>query len=200
MKDIKNTVAKNICELRLMNNMTQLELAERLNYSDKTISKWERAESTPDISVLIEIAELFGVTLDYLVAEEHPIEEIAEEKEKKARFNRRAVAYVSECGAWIIAVLAFIVTTLILGEMSFQFLYFVYALPVVFIVKLIFNSLWFNTRHNYFIISLIMWSLLGSIHITFLYFDVNVSLIYLAGVAGQIVIVLSSFITKPKNK
>lgn len=200
MKDIKNTVAKNICELRLMNNMTQLELAERLNYSDKTISKWERAESTPDISVLIEIAELFGVTLDYLVAEEHPIEEIAEEKGKKERFNRRAVAYVSECGAWIIAVLAFIVTTLIIGEMSFQFLYFVYALPVVFIVKLIFNSLWFNTRHNYFIISLLMWSLLGSIHITLLYFDVNVSLIYLAGVAGQIVIVLSSFITKPKNK
>ena len=183
-----------------MNNMTQLELAERLNYSDKTISKWERAESTPDISVLIEIAELFGVTLDYLVAEEHPIEEIAEEKGKKERFNRRAVAYVSECGAWIIAVLAFIVTTLIIGEMSFQFLYFVYALPVVFIVKLIFNSLWFNTRHNYFIISLLMWSLLGSIHITLLYFDVNVSLIYLAGVAGQIVIVLSSFITKPKNK
>ena len=185
-----------------MNNMTQLELAERLNYSDKTISKWERAESTPDVSVLIEIAELFGVTLDYLVAEEHPIKEIAEEKEKekRERFNRRAVAYVSECGAWIIAVLAFIVTTLILGEMSFQFLYFVYTLPVVLIVRLVFNSLWFNTRHNYFIISLLMWSLLGTIHITFLYFNVNVSLIYLAGVAGQIVIVLSSFITKPKNK
>ena len=200
MKDIKNTVAKNICELRLMNNMTQLELAEKLNYSDKTISKWERAESTPDVSVLIEIAELFGVTLDYLVAEEHPVEEIVDEREKKERFNRRAVAYVSECGAWIIAVIAFIITTLILGETSFQFLYFVYTLPIVLIVRLVFNSLWFNPRHNYFIISLLMWSLLGSIHITFLYFNVDVSLVYLAGVAGQIVIVLSSFITKPKSK
>ena len=180
--------------------MTQLELAERLNYSDKTISKWERAESTPDISVLVEIAELFGVTLDYLVAEEHTVEEPAVEKVQKERFNRRAVAYVSECGAWIVAVLAFIVTTLILGDMSFQFLYFVYTLPVVLIVRLVFNSLWFNTRHNYLIISLLMWALLGSIHITFLYFNVNVSLVYLAGVAGQIVIVLSSFITKPKNK
>lgn len=200
MKDIKNTVAKNICELRMMNNMTQLELAEKLNYSDKTISKWERAESTPDISVLIEIAELFGVTLDYLVAEEHTVEEPAVEKAQKERFNRRAVAYVAECGAWIVALLAFIFTTLITGQMTFQFLYFVYALPVVFIVKLVLNSLWFNTRHNYYIISLLMWSVLVVIHVTFLYFGTNVALIYLAGVAGQIAIVISSFITKPKSK
>lgn len=200
MKDIKSIVAKNISELRQSNNMTQLDLAEKLNYSDKTISKWERAESSPDISVLIEIAELFGVTLDYMVSEEHPEKAPVDIGEEKTSFNRRAVAYISECGAWIIAVLAFIFTTLILGETTFQFLYFVYAFPVMFIVKLIFNSMWFNTRHNYFIISLLMWSVLGSIHITFLYFGVDVALIYLAGVAGQLAIVLSSFITKPKTK
>lgn len=200
MKDIKNTVAKNICELRVMNNMTQLELAEKLNYSDKTISKWERAESTPDISVLIEIAELFGVTLDYMVTEDHDKAEKLPCEEGAPGFNRRAVAYVAECGAWIIALLAFIFTTLITGQMTFQFLYFVYALPVVFIVKLVLNSLWFNTRHNYYIISLLMWSVFVAIHVTFLYFGTNVALIYLAGVAGQIAIVISSFITKPKSK
>jgi transcriptional regulator with XRE-family HTH domain len=168
-------------------------------YSDKTVSKWERAESTPDISVLIEIAELFGVTLDYMVSEEHPEKAPVDIGEEKTSFNRRAVAYISECGAWIIAVLAFIFTTLILGETTFQFLYFVYAFPVMFIVKLIFNSMWFNTRHNYFIISLLMWSVLGSIHITFLYFGINVALIYLAGIAGQFIIVLWSFIRKPKK-
>ena len=67
MDEIKTIVARNISELRQANHMTQLDLAEKLNYSDKTISKWERAESTPDIAVLIEIARLFGVTLDYLV-------------------------------------------------------------------------------------------------------------------------------------
>ena len=65
MKDIKGIVAKNICELRQLNNMTQLELAEKLNYSDKAISKWERAESCPDITVLVQIADLFGVSGDY---------------------------------------------------------------------------------------------------------------------------------------
>ena len=45
MDDIKNIVAKNITELRLLNNMTQMELAEKINYSDKTVSKWERGVS-----------------------------------------------------------------------------------------------------------------------------------------------------------
>lgn len=200
MRDVKSNVAKNITELRILNNMTQLELGEKLNYSDKTISKWERAESSPDLSALVEMAELFGVTLDYLVKSENIEEAVALRKIKEASFNRRAVSYIAEGGGWIIAIFAFIVTTLITNQMTFQWLYFVYTLPVVLIVKLIFNSIWFNPRHNYLIISALMWSIFVAIHITFLYFKVNVSLIYLLGVAGQIVIILSSYINKPKIK
>ena len=200
MEDIKNNVAKNINELRILNNMTQMELAEKLNYSDKTISKWERAESSPDISVLVEMADLFGVTLDYLVRAENIEEAVAQHKTKEVTYNRRAVSYIAEGGGWIIAILAFIITTLLTNEMTFQWLYFVYALPVVLIVKLIFNSIWFNPRHNYLIISALLWSVLATIHITFLYFKVNVSLIYLLGAAGQVVIVLASYINKPKAK
>ena len=187
MEDIKSNVAKNITELRILNNMTQMELGERLNYSDKTISKWERAESSPDLSALVEMADLFGVTLDYLVKSENIEEAVVERKTKEASFNRRAVSYIAEGGGWIVAIFAFIVTTLITNQMTFQWLYFVYALPVVLIVKLIFNSIWFNPRHNYLIISALMWSIFVAIHITFLYFKVNVSLIYLLGVAEQIV-------------
>lgn len=200
MEDLKSNVAKNITELRLLNNMTQMELAEKLSYSDKTISKWERAESSPDISVLVEIADLFGVTLDSLVRTENIEEVVVEHKNKGAKYNRRAVSYIAEGGGWIIAIFAFIITTLITNQMTFQWLYFVYALPVVLIVKLIFNSIWFNPRHNYLIISALLWSVLATIHITFLYFKVNVSLIYLLGVAGQIIIVLASYINKPKTK
>lgn len=207
MEDIKSIIAKNIAELRQSNHMTQLELAEKLNYSDKTISKWERAESSPDIAVLIDIAALFDVTLDYLVQAEHteapPAETTptadTEPRPEKAKYNRQAIAYVSECGGWIIAIFAFIITTLILGRFTFQFLYFVYALPIVLIVKLVFNSIWFNPRHNYLIISLLMWSTLAAIRITFAYFGVNVALIYILGAAGQIIIILSSFIRKPKK-
>lgn len=200
MADIKNNIAKNITELRILNNMTQMELAEKLNYSDKTISKWERGDSSPDISVLVEIADMFGVTLDYLVRTENIEEAVIKHKTQQVTFNRRAVSYIAEGGAWIVAIFAFIITTLITNQMTFQWLYFVYALPVVLIVKLIFNSIWFNPRHNYLIISALLWSILAATHITFLYFKVNVSLIYLLGVAGQIVIVLASYINKPKTK
>lgn len=200
MEDIKNNVAKKITELRTLNNMTQLELAEKLNYSDKTISKWERAESSPDIAVLVEIADLFGVTLDYLVRSENIEEAVREYKKKEVTFNRRAVSYIAEGGGWIVALFAFIITTLITNHMTFQWLYFVYALPVVLIIKLIFNSIWFNSRHNYLIISALLWAILATIHITFLYFKINVSLIYLLGVAGQFVIVLASRIKKTKVK
>ena len=71
MVDIKATIAKNIAALRQAGGMTQLDLAEKLNYSDKAISKWERGESIPDVTVLKTIADLFGVTLDYLLEEDH---------------------------------------------------------------------------------------------------------------------------------
>ena len=199
MNDIKSIVAKNITELRQSNNMTQLELAEKINYSDKAISKWERAESSPDISVLVDIAAVFGVTIDYLVKAEHAETLVAEKETKKRQYNRKPIAYIAESVAWLIAIIAFIITTLIVKEMSFQFLYFVYALPVVLIVKLIFNSIWFNPRNNYYIISMLLWSVLATVHITCLYFGANVALIYLLGVAGQIVIVLWSLIGKPKK-
>lgn len=207
MKDIKGIVAKNMTELRQANNMTQLELSEKLNYSDKTISKWERAESTPDISVLAEMAELFGVTLDYFIKEEHTEADPAEKKEEQAKpraveskYNRRIIAYIAESIVWLIAIFAFIITSLIVGRLSFQYLYFIYALPVAMIVKLVFNSVWFNPRHNYYIISILIWSILAAIHITFLYFGINVALVYLLGVAIEIVIVLWSFLKKPPKK
>lgn len=200
MEDTKSIVAKNISELRLLNNMTQIELGERLNYSDKTISKWERGESSPDISVLVEIADLFGVSLDYLVRAENLDRTVKENKISQTRYNRKVIAYISESIVWFAVTLAFILTSLITSEATFQWLYFVYALPVALIIKLVFNSIWFNPRNNYFIISALVWSILAAIHITFLYFKINVALIYLLGIVAQITIILWSFLKKPKIK
>lgn len=198
MEDIKSTVAKNITRLRQRSNLTQMELAERLNYSDKTISKWERGESSPDISVLVELADLFGVSLDALVRAEE-CGEVAPTAGVH-RYNRRVISYLSECIVWVSALFAFIITTLVLRAITFQWLCFVYALPIVLIVKLVFNSLWFNPRQNYLIVSFLMWALLAATHITFLYFGVNAALVYLLGIVGQIAVVLWSFVKRPKAK
>lgn len=200
VENVKEIVAQNITELRLLNNMTQMELAEKLNYSDKTISKWERAESTPDVSVLVEIADLFGVTLDYLVRSENIDQKIVDNNKKQTKYNHKIITYISEGLVWFISILAFIITTLIIGRMTFQWLYYVYAFPIVLIIRLIFNSIWFNPRHNYLIISALMWSVLAAIHMTFSYFNINVALVYLLGISGEVIIVLWSFIKKPKIK
>ncbi len=200
MEDIKMIVAKNITDLRILNNMTQAELGEKLNYSDKAISKWERGESIPDVSVLVEISKLFGVSLDYLVKSDCINEMQVDEKKEKKTYNLRAISYISATSVWFVAIFAFIITSLITKEATWQWLYFAYAFPVFFIVALVFNSIWFNPRHNYVIVSGLMWATLASIHFSFLYFNKNVALIYLLGVIGQIIIILWSFISKPKKK
>lgn len=197
MEDIKAIVAKNIAELRLLNNMTQLELAQKLNYSDKTISKWERGESVPDVAVLAEIADMFGVTLDYMIKTEHAEEEVRTKDIIRHRYNRLAITSIAQGLVWFISLFAFILTSLIAKDATFQWLYFVYSVPVSFILLLVLNSIWFNPRNNYLIISLLMWSVLASVHISFWYFSVNISMIYLLGIAGQLMIILWSLIKKP---
>ena len=109
MEDVKSIVAKNITELRLLNNMTQMELAEKLNYSDKTVSKWERAESSPDISILVDIADIFGVSLDYLVRSENIEETVRENRKSEKTYNRKVITYMSETIPVAIALFAFII-------------------------------------------------------------------------------------------
>ena len=110
MEDAKITLSKNITELRLLNNMTQVELAQKLNYSDKTISKWERGESTPDINVLVEMSDLFGVTLDYLIrgTNAQTEETITLKKDTQTKYNHRVITYLSQGLVWFIALFAFI--------------------------------------------------------------------------------------------
>ena len=68
---VKKTIAENIVRYRRECNLTQAELAEKIHYSDKSVSKWERADGVPDIFVLVMLAELFGVTVNDLLTEKH---------------------------------------------------------------------------------------------------------------------------------
>ena len=68
LAELKLITASNLINLRTAHGMTQAELGAKLNYSDKTISKWERGEAIPDAFVLTQIAELFGVTVDDLLS------------------------------------------------------------------------------------------------------------------------------------
>ena len=69
MEDLKDVIAKNLVELRTKARLTQLELAEKINYTDKAVSKWERGEALPDLRVLIKLADIYNITIDEIVRE-----------------------------------------------------------------------------------------------------------------------------------
>ena len=99
MEEIKQIAAKNIAALRIESKMTQLELAEKLNYSDKAVSKWERGESIPDVITLKAIADMFGVTVDYLITEHSENEKLP--VNRHTRNNHIMIALISVAAVWI---------------------------------------------------------------------------------------------------
>lgn len=196
MEDIKLIISQNIVSLRRESGMTQLELAEKLNYSDKAISKWERGESVPDITVLKAIADLFGVTVDYLIEKEHKVEREPAERVVDPRSKRKhaVITAMSVLLVWVIATLLFVILDASIKQGVAHWLVFAYAVVVSAIVWLVFNSIWHNRRRNYWIVSLLLWSVLMSVHLSILCGGANLWQIYLLGIPGQIIIMLWSVI------
>ena len=191
MEDIKSVFAKNIIQLRTAQGWTQAELAEKLHYSDKAVSKWERGESVPEISTLMAIADLFGVSLDYLVrGRETEIQ--GKTKDKRLMKNRVIITCLSVLVAWFVASLVFVTVDIIPVDTHLHLLSFLYAIPVSMIIWLVFNSIWFNPRQNFIIISLLIWSLLAVIYLTLLFIGHNYWQLFCLGIPGQVAVVLWS--------
>jgi len=186
MEDIKQTIADNIAELRKGMHLTQAELAEKMGYTDKAISKWERAESIPDIVTLKEFADLSGVTLDYLIEKEHVENRVA--LSKQARSNRLVISLLAAAAVWLIATLLFVYLNIF--GVADVWKVFVGAVPVTMIVLLVFNSIWGNTKLNYVIISILVWSTLAFTY--FMLMQYNLFLIFLIGVPIQVMVILWS--------
>ena len=201
MADLKLVIAKNIAELRREAQMTQFELAERLNYSDKAVSKWERGESVPDIVVLKEIADIFSVTVDFLLCEEHPKKKKFGENLRIKMKNHAFITGMSITLVWLIALALFTVGDVFREYAALHhWLVFVYAVPMSLIVWLVFNAQWFKAKMNFVIISLLMWATLASIFVSLIvYAGVNVRFLILLGIPGQIIIVLWSRIKTKKQ-
>lgn len=196
MEDLKLIIAKNISTLRRDAKMTQFDLAEKLNYSDKAISKWERGESIPDVIVLKQVAEIFSVTVDYLLEEEHGKKPNSKTAAKGGDYikNRVFITGMALMLVWLIALIAFVA-----GDMFREYIHnmhwmiFLWAVPPMLIVWLVLNSVWFNPRLNFLIVSLLMWSVLATIHISVLLFlSINIRLLYILGIPGQIIIIFWS--------
>lgn len=189
------TIGKNIMRLRRMANMTQLELAEKINYSDKSVSKWEQGNGIPDVRILVQLADLFNVTVDDLVCEhtETPV------MPKKTRLVRRIVTMVLSVGlCWLAAVVAFVLIGIAAPSVTEKWLAFVYAVPVSAIVTLVFACIWRYRWVRLVSITVLIWTVLACMHLTAFVCGVDmeavpVAYVYLIGVPLQILAVIFFF-------
>lgn len=203
MEDINVIIGKNLANLRKHAKLTQMELAEKFNYSDKSISKWEAGDSMPSIEILNELAKFYNVTLDYLVTEAHNEQEIKSEqkpkKEKKPKMfpTKIVVTLLAICAVWIAATSIFVCLQLFTNT-SYP-MCFMWAVPLSLIVGIIFNSVWGHYRYLFPILSCLLWSLLACTHIQVLPYD-NIWPIYFLGIPLQVAIILwGALVKRPKG-
>jgi len=192
MDDLKYVFASNLINLRTGAGMTQLELAEKLNYSDKSVSKWERADAVPDIYVLKKLSEIFNVSVDALLAPSGVW--TPDYDEEIANHNHNTIILITMLGIWMLALLLFIIFWIC---EKFVWTVFVYAIPVSFITLLVLNSVWKKGRRNTLIIGLLVASVFLSVYCTF--WSHHWWQIYLLLLPAEVMVFLSSRIEKRRK-
>ena len=196
MDERKATIASNLIKLRLAAGMTQAELGEKLNYSDKSISKWERGDVTTDVFVLIQIADIFGVDVDYLLKPHNEIEPVIYNKPvNTATYTTNMITLVTVLGIWTVALFVFVILWIcgmVVG------LVFVYAVPVSLVTLLVLNSVWNGGRKNRFIIAALVLSIIGTVYLTFL--SRNLWQLWLLAIPSLLLVFLGARIYRSAQK
>ena len=198
---LKYQIGANIAAYRKQAGLTQAGLAEKLNYSDKTVSKWERGESVPDVLTLMQLASQFDITVNDLLVDpealpgnpgtlEKAMTQVSE-KALKRKANKNVILALSSTLVWFVALFAFVVLSSFDFLEKYSCLLFFYAIPANAIVLLSLRSAWHDFRWNKALISAIVWGSLLSIYVTLnAVMGIYFWKIFLLGIPGQIAIFL----------
>ncbi|NMA24531.1 MAG: helix-turn-helix domain-containing protein [Clostridiales bacterium] len=159
---LRQRIAANIAHYRKLNNMTQSELAERIAYSDKSVSKWERAEGVPDIYVLTLLAELFSVSVDDLISENAPLPPPVEVNINKNRF----LIFLMLIGlVWLAATVVYAALQIFAPSVTWAWYSFILAIPVTCITAVVVTSLWWSLRFRFVAVSALVWSIAATVYL-----------------------------------
>ena len=199
-QEIRDMIAKNLVELRKRSGLTQSEVAEKINYSDKSVSKWERAEGVPDVYLLSQLAEVYGVQIsDFFCDEPVKIKTAVKRASTKTRILITAIAVGL---VWLVATIMFFVLSVVGFEPSQISVVYYVGWPISAIVLTVFTALWFPKITTSLSVSMLVWSVAIGIHI---YIPVSgTEQIYFVATAMQVLIVmwyvLTLFRSREKKK
>ncbi len=194
-KDVNKTISINLARLRKSKKLTQLELATKFNFSDKTISKWESGESLPNIEVLCKLAEFYGVTLNDLINPNLEVEEQNLPASSYVTSNKITISLLAISIVWLVATILYVYVKI--NDNDNLWIVFIWAVPVSLAIALIFNAVWGNRKIGLILFSLLLWTTITTIFLQFL--NYNMWPIFIIGVPSQAAIILWSGL-KPKNK
>ena len=168
---IVSSLARNMIKYRRAAGMTQAELAQRLNYSDKSISKWERGDGVPDVFVLCDLSEIYGVTVDELLSvDDSPLPEVREEPAAKRGITHRTKVYVTFLASglvWLVASLVFFIIKVAAPSYERAWLALVAALPFFFVVTTVFAGMWWGRLVQGLSVSGLVWSIALTLQLSF---------------------------------
>lgn len=148
---LREFFARNLAHYRKALGLTQSELAEKLNYSDKSISKWERGDGLPDLAVTSQLAEIFGLTVNDLIAEKP-------RRRLMTTRNKIIITLLSMGIAWLVATILFFLCEIIFPTIKVWWLFYIYAIPISAIVGIVFSCIWWKKIHLLASISTLIWS------------------------------------------
>lgn len=155
-EEFKKEFGEKLSRIRKQSNLTQLQLAEALNYSDKAVSKWERGESLPDTYTLIRIAQVLGVDPSCFLQDE--VETI---KLKRRHPTAYFVPAISSVGILFIASVMFLVLKLTPVTAIYAPYIYLLALPIMFIELVVFSFIWWKNPARLVVLSCLIWSVGG---------------------------------------
>lgn len=151
----KETLASNLARLRREKGFTQAELGEKLNYSDKSVSKWERGEGVPDLQVMVALSELYGVSIDEMTGRTETNGNAPDVRAKAA--DRTFLMIVTQSVIWLLAIVLFSVFLLFAKDMPKKWLTFIYAVPVACLCTGVYFTAWKLYAWAYGAFSCVMW-------------------------------------------
>ena len=190
MNDIKQVIAKNLISLRKKHHLTQNELAEKLNYSDNAISRWEHAEVTPSIETLEQIAIIYNVPLSSLI-EDNAVK-TAQINDKRQLVNKLAGVLITASFVWFLATIIFVVARLAWDYTFWQV--YLWAMPIVAIVMMPIHHYWGRHIYKYTILTIFVWTLLLAIFVQCLKLSSWMWVIFILGVPIQIGLSIWAFV------
>lgn len=190
MSEVKQIIGANLTELRKKKHLTQAELASKLNYSDKAISKWEHGDAVPSIENLLEICKFYGITLDQLVSE-NTKELKPKDEEKQNKVNKLVVTLLSFFTVWTIGTVIYVFLDFL--YIKNEWLVFIWCIPLSSIVLIVFNGIWGKRKYSFSLVAVLIWSLITGVYLTMLVkYNLNIWLLFTIGIPATIITILWS--------